>query len=110
MKACLKPSAALLFLTAVVAVLVLSTPAFAQCSMCRAALAGSNNALLIRNFNIGVLVLLVPPVTIFCSIFVALRRYKAVDSLESRVESTETVESMESRVESTDSRPETLDS
>jgi hypothetical protein len=47
-----------------------------QCSMCRASLAGSNNALFIRNFNIGVLVLLVPPVTIFCSIFVVLKRYR----------------------------------
>jgi len=60
-------------------VLVLSPAALAQCSMCRSALAGSNNAFFIRNFNIGVLVLLIPPVTIFCSIFVALRRYKAND-------------------------------
>ena len=97
MKACLKPSAALLFLTAIVAVLLISTPAFAQCSMCRAALAGSGNALFIRNFNIGVLVLLVPPVTIFCSIFVVLRRYKRVESLDSGVENT-------------DSKPETPDS
>lgn len=65
--------------TALVAVLLLSTPVLAQCSMCRAALAGSGNALFIRNFNIGVLVLLVPPVTIFCSIFVALKRYRASD-------------------------------
>ena len=55
---------------------VLASTAAAQCSMCRTALAGSNNALFIRNFNLGVLVLLVPPVTIFCSIFVALKRYK----------------------------------
>ena len=47
--------------------------AFAQCAMCRASLAGSN-ASFIRNLNIGVLVLLVPPVTIFCSIFVVLKR------------------------------------
>jgi len=60
-------------------VLLLSPAALAQCSMCRSALAGSNNAFFIRNFNIGVLVLLIPPVTIFCSIFVALRRYKAND-------------------------------
>jgi hypothetical protein len=65
---------------AVLAVLVvLSTSALGQCSMCRAALAGSNNPFFIRNFNIGVLVLLVPPVTIFCSIFVALKRYQAAD-------------------------------
>ena len=58
------------------AVLLFAVPADAQCSMCRAALNGSNNARFIRNFNIGVLVLLVPPVTIFCSIFVLLRRYR----------------------------------
>jgi hypothetical protein len=45
----------------------------AQCSMCRASLAGSN-ANFIRNFNIGVLVLLIPPVAMFCGIFVVLRR------------------------------------
>lgn len=74
-----KSRVVLLIISALAALLLLSTSAFAQCSMCRAALAGSNNALFIRNFNIGVLVLLLPPVTIFCSIFVALRRYKAAD-------------------------------
>ncbi len=64
MRACLKSKALLVVIGAMVAVLVLGTSAFGQCSMCRAALAGSNNALFIRNFNIGVLVLLVPPVTI----------------------------------------------
>jgi hypothetical protein len=43
-----------------------------------------------------VLVLLVPPVTIFCSIFVALKRYKAADEDES------TVDSPESGVEATE--------
>lgn len=87
MRARLRLTSVFLFLAAIVAVFLLSSPAFAQCAMCKAALAGSNNALFIRNFNIGVLVLLVPPVTIFCSIFVALRRYKRVESLESTVES-----------------------
>ena len=63
----------------IAAMLTLSSVAFGQCSMCRATLAGSNNALFIRNFNIGVLVLLVPPVAIFCSIFVVLKRYKVAD-------------------------------
>lgn len=63
-------------------VFALGTMAFGQCSMCRATLAGSNSAF-IRNFNIGVLVLLVPPVTIFCSIFVVLRRYKSSEAPES---------------------------
>lgn len=48
----------------------------AQCSMCRAVLSSSNNGHFIRNFNIGVLVLLIPPVSIFCSIFIVLRRYR----------------------------------
>jgi hypothetical protein len=63
----------------VAALLLFAIPADAQCSMCRAALNGSNNARFIKNFNIGVLVLLIPPVTIFCSIFVLLRKYKATD-------------------------------
>jgi hypothetical protein len=66
----------LLVVLAVAALLVIASTAAGQCSMCRTALTGSNNALFIRNFNIGVLVLLVPPVTIFCSIFVVLKRYR----------------------------------
>jgi len=66
----------LLVVLTVAVLLVLALPADAQCSMCRAALAGSGNAKFIRNFNIGVLVLLIPPVSIFCTIFVVLRRYR----------------------------------
>ena len=73
----LKPVMLVLVTVAVLA--ALGTTAFGQCSMCRSALAGSSNAFFVRNFNIGVLVLLVPPVTIFCSIFVALKRYKKAD-------------------------------
>ncbi|MEP6743307.1 MAG: hypothetical protein ABJB61_12470 [bacterium] len=69
----------LLCVAAVTTLLLVSMPAAAQCSMCRAALAGSNNALFIRNFNIGVLVLLVPPVSMFCGIFVVLKRYHRED-------------------------------
>ncbi len=69
----------LLIAVAIMAVLMLCTSAFGQCSMCKTALAGSNNALFVRNFNIGVLVLLVPPVTIFCSIFIVLKRYRNSD-------------------------------
>jgi hypothetical protein len=79
----LKPGVTRLVIAAAVAVLLLSASAFGQCAMCRAALAGSNNALFIRNFNIGVLVLLVPPVSIFCSIFFALKRYKSADDKSS---------------------------
>ena len=69
----------LLIAMATIAVFILGTSALGQCSMCKTALAGGNNALFVRNFNIGVLVLLVPPVTIFCSIFVVLKRYKRSD-------------------------------
>lgn len=61
---------------AVALVLLLSSSADAQCSMCRAGLNGSMNARFMRNFNIGVLVLLIPPVSIFCSIFILLRRHR----------------------------------
>ncbi|HEV8367249.1 MAG TPA: hypothetical protein VGQ39_04790 [Pyrinomonadaceae bacterium] len=65
----------LAFIVLTVGILLFSSaPADAQCAMCRAVLTGSNNGRFIRNFNIGVLVLLVPPVSIFCSIFIILRR------------------------------------
>jgi Na+-driven multidrug efflux pump len=65
---------------AVAALLVLlAVPADAQCAMCRAVLKGSHDPKLMRNLNIGVVVLLIPPVTIFCSIFVILRKYRGSD-------------------------------
>jgi hypothetical protein len=64
-----------IFAVLVIVVFLAVAPAgWAQCAMCKASLTGSNNAVFIRNLNIGVLVLLVPPVTIFCSIFVVLKR------------------------------------
>ena len=69
----------ILVVFAVAVVLLANTYADAQCSMCRASLTSVTNSRFIRNFNIGVLVLLVPPVSIFCSIFVVLKRYKATD-------------------------------
>ena len=65
-----------LVVCAVVLVLVANGFAEAQCSMCRASLTGVTNSRFMRNFNIGVLVLLIPPVSIFCSIFVVLRKYR----------------------------------
>ena len=84
MKTGWKPRLLLLFAAALVVVLLFENTATAQCSMCRASLGGSNNAFFIRNFNIGVMVLLIPPVTIFCSIFVALKRYKAPADVETK--------------------------
>jgi hypothetical protein len=92
MRACLKVKPLLLVLAIVAFLLMSNATALGQCSMCRAALAGSNNAFFIRNFNIGVLVLLVPPVTIFCSIFVALKRYKRTDDEQSTEEERHSVQ------------------
>ena len=58
-------------------VLLANGYADAQCSMCRSALTSATNSKFIRNFNIGVLVLLAPPVAIFCSIFIVLRKYRS---------------------------------
>jgi len=66
-----------LVVLAVGIVLLASGYADAQCSMCRSALTSATNSRFIRNFNIGVLVLLAPPVAIFCSIFVVLRKYRS---------------------------------
>ena len=57
-------------------VLLADSSVEAQCSMCRAALNNAANAKFVRNLNIGVLVLFVPPVAIFCSLFIALKRHR----------------------------------
>ena len=48
--------------------------AAAQCVMCRASI--STNSSFVRNLNIGTLVLLVPPVSIFCTIFILAIRHR----------------------------------
>ncbi len=65
---------ALLLTLAAAALLALAaTGAEAQCALCRAGLekAGEQTA---RALNLGILVLLIPPVAIFCTIFVAAYR------------------------------------
>ena len=50
-------------------------PALAQCAMCKEALANSPEAAAAtRQFNMGILVLLAPPVTMFAGIFVMVYR------------------------------------
>ena len=66
----------ILVVFAAAVVLLAHTYADAQCSMCRASLTSVNSRFM-RNFNIGVLVLLIPPVSIFCSIFIVLRKYRS---------------------------------
>jgi len=51
-----------------------SDSAIAQCVMCRASL--GSNSIFVRNLNIGVLVLLLPPVSIFCAIFIIAFRHR----------------------------------
>ena len=63
-----------LVIALVAAVLLCADSALAQCVMCRASI--GNNSSFIRNFNIGVVVLLVPPVSIFCTIFVIALRHR----------------------------------
>jgi hypothetical protein len=53
---------------------LLSGSALAQCVMCKASL--QSNSLFARNLNLGVLVLLVPPVSIFCTIFIIAIRHR----------------------------------
>ena len=65
-----------LVVVAALLVLLADSSAEAQCSMCRAALNNAANAKFIRNLNIGVLVLFVPPVAIFCTLFIALKRHR----------------------------------
>ena len=59
---------------AALAFALFAEPTMAQCAMCRASL--GNNSAFVRNLNIGTLVLLVPPVSIFCTIFILAIRHR----------------------------------
>ena len=77
MRSASKQRVARFFVTVAVmalAIALLAESTFAQCVMCRASL--TNNSAFVRNLNIGVLVLLVPPVTIFCTIFILAIRHR----------------------------------
>lgn len=69
-------SARILFFVSAVAVICLISvaAATAQCAMCRASVA--NNAAFAKGLNLGVAVLLVPPLAIFCSIFVIAYKHR----------------------------------
>jgi len=64
----------LMALVIALALTLLAESTMAQCVMCRASL--GNNSVFMRNLNIGVLVLLVPPVSIFCTIFILAIRHR----------------------------------
>ena len=53
--------------------LATATPACAQCAMCRSSV---QSAVFARGLNLGVLVLLTPPIAIFCSIFIVAYRHR----------------------------------
>ena len=74
----LRGSRALLLMVLVAGLLLLvtSVDVEAQCSMCRASLTNASNSRFVRGLNLGILVLLIPPVTIFCSLFIMLRRHR----------------------------------
>jgi hypothetical protein len=68
-------------LKAAVAVAALSlaahSAALAQCAMCKTAVAGSPDAgKLSESLNFAILILLIPPVLIFCGIFYAMMRLR----------------------------------
>ena len=74
------------FLLAALALAALSAlqpaSALAQCPMCRTALE-HGSAAAARTLNIGIVVLLIPPVAIFCSIFaVAYKKVKGEEDGE----------------------------
>jgi|SRR4051794_1765451 hypothetical protein len=57
--------------------LISSAPAIAQCAMCKTALTNSpETAKLAENFNKAVFVLLIPPVLLFCGIFIAAYKFR----------------------------------
>jgi heme/copper-type cytochrome/quinol oxidase subunit 2 len=68
---------ALIVACALIALLISSAPAMAQCAMCKNAITGSPNAArLAERFNFAIFVLLIPPVLIFCGFFIAVFKYR----------------------------------
>jgi heme/copper-type cytochrome/quinol oxidase subunit 2 len=64
---------------ALAALLTCPLAALAQCPLCRSALQGAGEQTA-RTMNLAILVLLIPPVSIFCTIFaVAYRKRKGDD-------------------------------
>ncbi len=63
---------------AALALLVGSPDASAQCALCKTALSNSDGAAATaRTLNLAILVLLIPPATIFCSVFIIAFRHRS---------------------------------
>ncbi len=59
--------------------LVGSTDVAAQCALCKTALSNSDGAAATaRTLNLAILVLLIPPATIFCSVFIIAFRHRSL--------------------------------
>ena len=68
---------ALVFALVVLMALALAQPAWAQCAMCKAALESSaEGRSSASQLNLGILVLLIPPVAIFSGLFGLIYRYR----------------------------------
>jgi NAD-dependent oxidoreductase involved in siderophore biosynthesis len=68
---------------ALLLVALASAPACAQCAMCRAAFNGGSGAALAQSLNRGIIVLLIPPVVIFCAIFITAIKYRKATDVSS---------------------------
>lgn len=74
----IRPAAKTFFLLALVAAaaaMFFAPDAFAQCAMCKAS-ASSLDSISARQLNISTLILLCPPVAIFCAIFVVAYKHR----------------------------------
>ena len=68
---------ALITAGAIATLLAWSLPVLAQCALCKNAVTGSPDAAkLSESLNFAIIILLIPPVLIFCGIFVIAFRYR----------------------------------
>jgi heme/copper-type cytochrome/quinol oxidase subunit 2 len=82
-KGVIKPVSVAMGVTSALALLLCAPAALAQCAMCRAAAAAAGNDAA-NVLNTAILVLLIPPVLIFCAIFIVAYRLRAAGGDESR--------------------------
>jgi hypothetical protein len=67
------------------ALLAWSAPVLAQCAMCKNAVTGSPDAgRLSESLNLAIIVMLIPPVLIFCGIFFLAFRYRKARGADSQ--------------------------
>lgn len=73
------------FSGAILSLALFSSHAFAQCAMCRAAAAASGND---TTWNLAILILLIPPVILFCALFIVAYRFRAAQGETPKEEQT----------------------